>query len=84
MQEISPKMVKTVSTGFPGDIPDTAERNLADIFLSKPVAPEALHNMLEIKLREEAAGFRPPSLRCFPAGLFLPEGSNSFRAVRFF
>ena len=53
MREISPKMVKIIITGMPEDNSDEVERSGADAFLSKPVEPEFLLNVLDIKLREK-------------------------------
>jgi DNA-binding NtrC family response regulator len=53
MQEIAPNMVKIVVTGSPAtDTAHQAAKNGADAFLSKPVQPEILIDVLESKLRE--------------------------------
>jgi len=54
MQKISPKMVKIVLTGLPSteDCCKLAEK-WADAFLSKPVSPEIIIELLEKKLYEK-------------------------------
>jgi DNA-binding NtrC family response regulator len=54
MQEISPKMVKIVMTGQTNaDYANRATQNGADAFLSKPVEPNVLLNILQKKLEEK-------------------------------
>ena len=56
MQEIAPKMVKIGITGLPtAESACQAAKNGADAFLSKPVEPEILLNVLEIKLKEKGS-----------------------------
>jgi two-component system response regulator HydG len=54
LEEVDPAMVKVVITGMPtSDNACKAAQKGADIFLAKPVQPEVLLNVLEIKLKEK-------------------------------
>jgi DNA-binding NtrC family response regulator len=56
MQEIAPNMVKIVITGLAeAENYHEAGRKGADVFLSKPVEPEILLDVLDRKLKEKKA-----------------------------